>query len=62
MSDILVNENVELAMRKEQAIQLNINIDKNITLEAIEQEITIKLEKGMEDLKSILDEINLLES
>ncbi len=49
-------------MRKEQALQLNIDIEKNTTIEAIEQEIVIKLESGMQDLKNILDEMNLLES
>ena len=62
MSETLINENLELHMRKEQALQLNIDIEKNTTIEAIEQEIVIKLESGMQDLKNILDEMNLLES
>ena len=62
MSDTLINENLELNMRKEQALQLNIDIEDNITLESIENEIIIKLESGMQDLKDILDEIKLLES
>ena len=62
MSETLINENVELTMRKEQALQLDIDIEKNMTLESIEQEIVLKLESGMQDLKNILDEMNLLES
>ena len=61
MTDILIDENVELSTRKEQASQLNIDIEKNTTLESIEQEIVIKLESGMKDLKNILNEINTLE-
>jgi len=49
-------------MRKEQALQLDIDIEKNMTLESIEQEIVLKLESGMQDLKNILDEMNLLDS
>jgi len=62
LSETLINENVELTMRKEQALQLDIDIEKNMTLESIEQEIVLKLESGMQDLKNILDEMNLLES
>jgi len=62
LSDILLNENAELNMRKEQALQLKIEITKDMTLESIEEEIIIQLESGMQDLKNILDEINLLES
>ena len=62
MSDILINENSELNIRKEQALQLNISIEENMSLESIEQEIITKLETGMKDLKDIVDEINLLES
>jgi len=61
LTDILIDENVELSTRKEQASQLNIDIEKNTTLESIEQEIVIKLESGMKDLKNILNEINTLE-
>jgi len=62
LSDILIHENLELDMRKEQALQLNIDVEKDITLESIEKEIISKLESGMQDLKNILDEMNLLES
>jgi len=62
LSETLINENVELTMRKEQALQLDIDIEKNMTLESIEQEIVLKLESGMQDLKNILDEMNLLDS
>jgi len=62
LSETLINENVELTMRKEQALQLDIDIEKNTTLESIEQEIVLKLESGMQDLKNILDEMNLLDS
>jgi len=62
LSETLINENVELTIRKEQALQLDIDIEKNMTLESIEQEIVLKLESGMQDLKNILDEMNLLES
>lgn len=62
MSDTLIHENLELTMRKEQALELNIDVEKDMTLESIEKEIIIKLESGMQDLKDILDEINLLKS
>ena len=62
MSDIVINENLELNMRKEQALELNIDILQDMTLESLEQEIVLKLESGMKDLKNILDEMNLLES
>lgn len=60
MSDIISDENLELNIRKEQALQLNIDIEENMSLESLEEEIVIKLEGGMQDLKNILDEINLL--
>ena len=62
MSETLINENLELNMRKEQALELNIDILQDMTLESLEQEIVLKLESGMQDLKNILDEMNLLES
>ena len=62
MSDILINEDLELDMRKKQALELNIDIHKDMTLESLEEEIVVKLESGMQDLKNILDEMNLLES
>lgn len=62
MSDILLHENLELNRRKEQAVQLDISIEKDMTLESIEKEIIIKLESGMKDLKNILNEMDLLES
>jgi len=61
LTDVLIDENVKLSTRKEQASQLNIDIEKNTTLESIEQEIVIKLENGMRELKGILNEINSLE-
>ena len=61
MSDVLIKENIELEQRKEQALQLNINIDEKMTQEIIEQEIVEKLENGMKDLKEILNQIDLLD-
>lgn len=56
------DESIELNIRKEQALQLNIDIEEEMTLESIEEEISIKLENGMKDLKTILDEINHLDT
>ena len=56
------DESIELNVRKEQALQLNIDIEEEMTLESIEEEISIKLENGMKDLKTILDEINHLDT
>jgi len=61
LSDVLIKENIELEQRKEQALQLNINIDEKMTQEIIEQEIVEKLENGMKDLKEILNQIDLLD-
>jgi hypothetical protein len=61
LSDILINENIALEQRKEQALQLNINVQNHMTQETIEQEIILKLESGMKDLKAIVDQMNLLE-
>lgn len=59
MSDKFLDENVELEIRKEQALLLNIDLKSDMTQEIIEQEIGIKLETGMQDLKDILDQMNL---
>ena len=62
MLDVSEDQAIELDIRKEQALQLNIDIEDEITLESIEEEISIKLENGMKDLKTILDEISHLDS
>jgi hypothetical protein len=59
LSDKFLDENVELEIRKEQALLLNIDLKSDMTQEIIEQEIGIKLETGMQDLKDILDQMNL---
>ena len=59
MSDIVLDENVELDVRKEQALQLNIDLKDDMTQEIIEQKIGLKLETGMRDLKDILDQMDL---
>ena len=59
MSDIVLDHDVELAVRKEQALQLNIDLKDEMTQELIEQEIGLKLETGMRDLKDILDQMDL---
>lgn len=59
--DISKDQSIELTVRKEQALQLDIDIEE-MTLESIEEEISIKLENGMKDLKTILDEISHLDS
>lgn len=61
MSDQLINENVDLSKRKEQALDLNIDNVENMNISSLEEEIVIKLERGMHDLKRIVNEINLLE-
>ena len=60
--DISKDQSIELTVRKEQALQLDIDIEEEMTLESIEEEISIKLENGMKDLKTILDEISHLDS
>ena len=59
MSVDYLDDNVELDVRKEQASQLNIELDDEMTQDEIEEEITIKLETGMKDLKNIIDQMNL---
>jgi len=61
LSNILINEKVELNVRKEQALQLDIDLKNDMSQEKIEEEIVLKLESGMKDLKEILEQINLLD-
>ena len=61
MSKIILNENIDIGIRKEQALQLNIDLLNGMTQEHIEEKITAKLENGMRELKDILNEINSLE-
>lgn len=61
MTDTIIDKNCELEKRKKQAIELNINVEKDVTLESLEKKISSKLELGMQDLKNILDEINLID-
>ena len=61
MSKIILNENIDIDIRKEQALQLNIDLLNDMTQEHIEEKITAKLENGMRELKGILNEINSLE-
>jgi len=57
--DSFLDHDVELNTRKEQALQLNIDVEDEMTQELIEQEIGLKLETGMRDLKDILDQMDL---
>lgn len=59
MLDSFLDHDVELDTRKEQALQLNIDVEDEMTQELIEQEIGLKLETGMRDLKDILDQMDL---
>ena len=61
MSKIILNENIDIGIRKEQALQLNIDLLNDMTQEHIEEKITAKLENAMRELKGILNEINSLE-
>ena len=61
LSKIILNENIDIGIRKEQALQLNIDLLNDMTQEHIEEKITAKLENGMRELKDILNEINSLE-
>jgi len=61
LADTIIDKNCELEKRKKQAIELNIDVEKDVTLESLEKEISSKLELGMQDIKNILDEISLLE-
>ena len=61
MTDTIIDKNCELEKRKKQAIELNINVEKDVTLESLEKKISSKLELGMQDLKNLLDEINLID-
>jgi len=61
LSKIILNENIDIGIRKEQALQLNIDLLNGMTQEHIEEKITAKLENGMRELKDILNEINSLE-
>jgi len=62
LSEKILNENIALKIRKEQALQLNITIDEKMTQDVIEQKIIHELDEGMKDLKNILDEISFLEN
>jgi len=55
-----LSDNIELDIRKEQALELNINLEDEMTQEIIEQEIGLKLESGMRDLKDIIDQMDLI--
>jgi hypothetical protein len=59
LSDKFLDENIELDVRKEQALLLDIDLKSDMTQEIIEQEIGIKLETGMRDLKDILNQMDL---
>ena len=59
MPDYILDYNVKLDVRKEQALQLNIDLKADMTQELIEQEIGFKLETGMKDIKDILDQMDL---
>ena len=59
MSDKFLDENIELDVRKEQALLLDIDLKSDMTQEIIEQEIGLKLETGMRDLKDILNQMDL---
>jgi len=62
LSEKILNENIALKIRKEQALQLKITIDEKMTQDVIEQKIIHELDEGMKDLKNILDEISFLEN
>lgn len=55
MLDNVLVHNEDLETRKEQAIQLDIELDDEMSQEAIEEEIGLKLETGMKDIKNILN-------
>ena len=59
MSDNILDYNVKLDERKEQALQLKIDLKDDMTQELIEQEIGFKLEIGMKDLKNIINQMDL---
>jgi len=59
LPDYILDYNVKLDVRKEQALQLNIDLKADMTQELIEQEIGFKLETGMKDIKDILDQMDL---
>ena len=41
MTDILIDEKEEFNLRKEQALQLNIDIENDMTLESLEKEMHV---------------------
>ena len=59
MSVDYLNDNVELDIRKEQASQLDIVLNEEMSQDEIEEEIGFKLETGMRDLKDILNQMDL---
>jgi len=59
LSDNILDYNVKLDERKEQALQLKIDLKDDMTQELIEQEIGFKLEIGMKDLKNIINQMDL---
>ena len=54
-----LDDNVELDVRKEQASQLDIVLNEEMSQDEIEEEIGFKLETGMRDLKDILNQMDL---
>jgi len=59
LSDNFLDESVEFTTRKKQALQLNITLEEDMTQEMIEEEIGIKLEVGMKNIKDLLDQMNI---
>lgn len=56
---MIAQKNLNFEKRKQQAIELGVDVSKkDLTIEYLEEQIAIKLEKGMKDLKNIIEEIN----
>lgn len=49
--------NIDFDLRKEQAEELGVTINKEMTQNCLEKEIVEKLDLGMKDLKLLLDDI-----
>lgn len=55
---MIAQETLQLEKRKQQAIELGIELSEDITLKELEIQIALKLDEGMKELSEILDEID----
>jgi len=60
LTDTQTQNEIDFDTRKEQAIELGVEVKVHMTKNCLENEIVEKLDLGMENLKAIIDDINHL--